>query len=697
MALGYHKKILVVDLSAESWHVEEPDDKIYRQYYGGYGLGAYYIYTHLKLGADPLGSDNILGICPGLFTGTASPFSGRYMVCGKSPLTGGWGNANSGGTFGPEIKKVGYDGIFIEGQAEKPTYLFIDGESIQLLDASELWGKDVIETEKLIEKVHGSRVKVACIGPSGENLSLISGIVNDSGRIAGRSGLGAVMGSKKLKAICIRRSKETEHLELHDKTALMNYIKQYNSKFKKMAKKGFMTKFITNMESFAPMLRLMKMSPDSFDSPSLAKMIIQMYSTAQLGTTSGTIVSSQIGDSPIKNFKGVGYKDFPMKSAKNLSGKKTKKLMKTQYGCFSCPARCGAILEYEELPYAEKETHRPEYETLSAFGSLILNDDLDLLLKLNEMLNRAGMDSISAGVVVAFVYECCEHGLLTIKDFKCVAYPEGFLPKWEDNTYLLQLLNMMINREGIGNILADGVQVASEKIPNSKNYAIHANGQEIPMHDARADPMLAVTYMADPTPGRHTAATLNMDKLGVKYFLEELGSFDVKEESDLGILQAKTAKFKQTIESNGLCIFALNMGAYPYLEILQAITGWDVNVDELLETGHRIQTIRQMFNAREGAIRHYITQRAIGSPPLKKGPLKDKTYDVELIAQDYYEAMGYEKNGVPKEETLKRLKLDFALEDLAHAKGVPAVLVNEYLKSESRKTFYTNVQPLSGG
>ncbi len=699
MPIGYHGKILVVNLSESNWKIETLSEEIYRQYYGGYGLGVYYIYTHLKPGVDPLGPENILGICPGLFTGTASPFSGRYMVCGKSPLTGGWGNANSGGTFGPEIKKAGFDGIFITGTAEKPMYLFIDGEQIQLLDASEFWGKDVVETEKAIEKVHGPRVKVACVGPAGENLSLISGIVNDSGRIGARSGLGAVMGSKKLKAVCLRRTKESGELDLYDKTELMNHIKQYNSKFKEMAKKGLMTKLMANMGSFAPLLRKFKIGTTSFDSPSMAKMIIQMFSASQLGTTSANIISSQMGDSPVKNFKGLGYKDFPTKSAKKIGGKKLKTLMKSQYGCFSCPARCGAILEYDALPYAEKETHRPEYETCASLGALILNDDLDLLIKANELLNRAGMDSISAGVVIAFVYECCEHGLLTEKDFKCESYPEGFLPKWGDNTYLLPLLEMIINREGLGDILADGTRLASEKIPGSKNYAMHANGQEIPMHDARMDPMLAVTYIADPTPGRHTAATLNLDKMSVKYFLDRLGTFEVKDENDLGVLQAKIAKFKQTIEANGLCILALNMGAYPYLEVIHAITGWDVSINELLETGYRIQTLRQMFSAREGAIRHYIPQRAIGSPPLTKGPLKGKSYDVELIVQDYYEAMGFEKNGIPKKETLALLNLDFAVSDLNNAKGVPESLENEYLKSQSKKVFNNPVkmQPLSGG
>ena len=711
MNIGYHKKVLLVDLSAHTWKEEELDDKIYRQYYGGYGLGVYYIYTHLKPGTDPLGPENILGFCPGLFTGTVAPFSGRYMVCGKSPLTGkgkdnmgvkstgGWGNANSGGTFGPEIKKVGFDAIFFHGKAEKPVYLFIDGKKIQILDATELWGKDVVETEKIVDKLHGNRIKVACIGPAGENLSLIAGIANDSGRIAARSGLGAVMGSKKLKAVCLRGSKETGNPKLYDKTELMNYVQQYHSRFKKMAKKGLMTKLLANMGRFSPVMRIMKIGTDAFDSPAISKIIIQMFSSSQLGTTSATLLSSQIGDSPVMNFKGVGYKDFPMKRAKNLDGNRLKKLMKKPYGCFSCPARCGAILEYEGLPYPEKETHRPEYETCASFGCLILNSDLDLLLKVNEFLNRVGMDTISAGGVIAFVNECCERGLLTEKDFKCAKYPSGFLPKWGDPTYILQILEMMTNREGIGDILADGVEVATNKIPGSQNFAMHSNGQEIPMHDVRMDPMLGVTYITDPTPGRHTAASLGLDKMSVKYFLDKLVKFEVSDEIDLGILQAKIAKFKQTIEATGLCIFALNMGAYPYLETIQAITGWEVSLDELLETGYRIQTLRQMFNAREGAIHHYIPQRAFGSPPLTKGPLKGNTFDLERIAQDYYEAMGFQRNGIPKKETLEFLNLDFAVPDLANAKGVPEVLENQYLKSQGKQVInYTGkIKPLGGG
>ncbi len=705
MPKGYHGKVLIVNLTEQKWHEEQFDEKIYRQYYGGYGLGVYYIYKHLKPGIDPLGEENILGFCPGLLTGSPVPFSGRVMVCGKSPLTGkgkvsdgqecsgGWGNANSGGTFGPEIKRAGYDAIFFEGIAAKPTYLLIDGTNISLVDAAEIWGKDAIETEKYIAKTHGSRVKVACIGPAGEKLSLIAGVVNDSGRLAARSGLGAVMGSKKLKALCIRGDTKANKIDYHDREDMMVHVKEYLARFRKLGKKGLMTKLVASMDMMAPLMRVMKIGNDAFDSPAMAKTVIQMFSAASLGTTVVNVTSTQNGDSPIKNFKGIGYKDFSPKHAKKFGGKKIRKMMKTPYGCFACPARCGAILEYEGLPYPEKETHRPEYETCIAFGGLILNDDLDLLLKVNELLNRAGMDTISAGSTIAFVYECCERGLLAKKDFICKDYPEGFLPSWTNQEYLLQILKMMINREGIGDILADGTRAASEKIPRSRKFSMAANGQEIPMHDPRLDPMLGVTYITDPTPGRHTAASLNFEMLGAKYFLLELGDMKPKDDSDLGILQAKTAKFHQTMEANGMCIFAANMGLFPYLQVMRALTGWDITYDELMETGHRIQTLRQMFNAREGAIRHEIPQRAIGSPPLAKGPLKNKSIDLESIAQVYYDSMGFETNGVPKKETLEKLSLDFAIADLKNAKGIPEPLVNDYITQDGKKN-EINTQPI---
>ncbi len=703
---GYFGKILVVNLSTkECKEVPIPED-VYRKFLGGYGLGAYYIYNNMEPNCDPMGPKNILGFCPGLLTGSPAPLTGRYVVCAKSPLTGkgirsngnvssgGWGNANSGGTFGPVIKKTGFDAIFFEGKADNPVYLLIDKKNIEIREANFLWGKDIIETEKKLKELHGSQFNIAAIGKAGENLSLIAGIVNDKGRIAARSGMGAVMGSKNLKALCLYG---TEKIKYYNKEILLSNTKEYLKMIKKNSKKGLITKMIPVLDRFVPLMRIMGMGM-GLDSPLMPKILTQMFGPSGLGTTSANVLSSQIGDTPIKNLKGVGFKDFPYKNAMNIRGKALRKHMKKKYGCFSCPIQCGAILEYEDLPYEEKTTHRPEYETSAAFGSLILNDNLDVIIKVNEYLNREGMDSISAGMTVAFVLECCENGILNKGDFKCEEYPDGFLPKWGESDYILPLVKLMVSREGIGDKLADGTKIAAEKISNSKQFAMNVNGQEIPMHDARMDPNLGLTYITDPTPARHTAASLNFE-MGIsgKYFMPEVKFIFPDAPYQQGLAQAIVAKFHQIIEGLGFCLFAVYFGKYPLLEILNALTGWDVDIDELFSIGHRIQTLRQMFNAREGAIRHEIPDRAVGNPPLSKGPLKGVKIVLEPLIAGYYNGMGFLNNGVPSEEILNKLGLDFCLKDLKEATG-DSSYINRSLESiDEDYNPNPKIVPLKGG
>jgi aldehyde:ferredoxin oxidoreductase len=344
---GVHGKILVVDLSSQQYQIEELPEEVYRRYLGGYGLGAYYLYQHIPPGSDPLGPDNILGFTPGLLTGTGAGFSGRWAVCAKSPLTGkgkrsngeysngGWGNANAGGTFGPAIKRAGFDAIFFKGQSEKPVYLLITQEGISLEDASFLWGKDTVETEEELMTKHGQRACVASIGPAGENLSLISGIVNDKGRIAARSGLGAVMGSRKLKAICLTANKKIEYAE---RPKVQELNKFYFARMKHFKSSKLVKAIGTNLDYFAPMMRVSKMglaAPGNI----IPRLMGTMFGGVALGTNMTSIISSQNGDSPVKNYKGVGYVDYPMKKAMKLRGKRLNELGRKQYGCFSCPLK----------------------------------------------------------------------------------------------------------------------------------------------------------------------------------------------------------------------------------------------------------------------------------------------------------------------------------------------------------------------
>ncbi|MBN2156240.1 MAG: hypothetical protein JW776_09365 [Candidatus Lokiarchaeota archaeon] len=693
---GIHGKILVVDLSSSITNDEMIDESIYRQYYGGYGLGVYYIYKNIVPCCDPLGPDNILGVLPGLLTGSPAPLTGRFIVCGKSPLTGkgsrkngkystgGWGNSNSGGMFGPSLRKTGYDGIFFHGISKHPVYLLLNQGVASIESAKEIWGKDCVQTEEILKKKHGKSCEIASIGQAGENLSLVSGIVTDGGRIAARSGLGAVMGSKKLKAICACGNTQ---LNYADKKSAFALAKEYNKKIQSYTSNKMINGFFPMLDRISPMLRLLK-SGLGGSGESFAKITTATFGGSKLGTTVANVLSVQTGDAPVKNFKGIGYKDFPFKKAMKLRGKRFKKLTKRKYGCFGCPVQCGAILEYENLPYEKKTTHRPEYETSASFGCMILCDDFDALMKINEFLNRVGMDSISAGNIVAFVMEAVENGILKQSDFKCTEYPDGFLPTWGAAQWVIPLLKLIVTREGIGDTLADGTMVASQKIPNTSEFVMHCNGQELPMHDPRFDPSVGLTYIIDPTPGRHTAASMNTEAgMGLSYFVDGLEFEDSKIPEEQAAYFANVVKFHQTYETLGLCMFSTNFGLYPYLQMMKAVFDWEVKPEELLKTGHRIQTLRQMFNAREGAIRHELSQRAIGNPPLTKGPTKGVTLDLEKLAFIYYKAMGYTEDGLPLETTLKELNLDFCVKDLAIAEGNSNRLKNEWIEEGNEVNF----------
>ena len=624
MPSGYMGKILWVNLSDETFKEEELPDEIYRQYIGGYGLAAKIIYDNLPIKADPLGPEAILGFFPGLLTGTVAPLSGRYMVAGKSPLTGTWGDANSGGYFGPEIKKCGYDGILFKGVANSPKYITIIGDEKQILDASEFWGLDTVETEEKLEEKHG-KVQVASIGQAGEKLSLISGIITDKGRAAGRSGLGAVMGSKKLKAIVLKGNKE---ISFDDKDALLKYTKEYNDR--------------VNNSKFRMLI------------------VFKTY-----GTTAGNVFMGTSGDTPIKNWGGYASEDFPLNKLNKISEMKIDKFKQKAYGCFSCPIRCGAIMKIPELGI--EETHRPEYETCASFGPLILNNDLMSIFTLNEMCNRACLDTISAGATVAFAIECFENGLINKDD------TGGLELTWGNSEAVIELLKKMINREGIGDILADGCKRASEKIgKGSEKFAITSMGQELGMHDSKYLRSLGFSYAFDPTPGRHTAASLDMSAAGPIADNKLIEGFilprRIKKMGDDRFEAHKLlASLFQFQSSLGLCMFSSMFRNYPLLKLIKAATGWDISIEELIKNGLRIQTLRQAFTIREGIIlaENELPGRAIGEPPFENGPHKGKTIDYKADYKGYCEKMGWNpENGYPLKKTLNDLNLDFVIKDL---------------------------------
>jgi aldehyde:ferredoxin oxidoreductase len=633
---AYLGKILVVDLTARTFEERAIPDAVYEQYLSGVGLAARISYDLIPAGANPLGPDNVLGFSSGLLTGTSALFAGRWMVTGKSPLTGGWGDANCGGNFGPAIKQCGYDAIFVRGVANEPVYLFADGNRVEVRSAAHLWGKDAVETEAALIAESGNvqRARVACIGEAGEKLSLISGILNDRGRLAARSGLGAVMGSKKLKAVLLVGSKPIPCADLPT-------VKRLSKECNAFVPKGELKlpAWIVAVAGWA-----MGASPRAIRLDGLSSLPI----FRKWGTSSGMQVGLLTGDTPVKNWNGVGA-DYPMKK---LNPVKISQNVIKRYHCYACPLGCGAI-SHGTGGFAE--THRPEYETIAVLGPMTLNADLDSIFYLNELLNRAGMDSISAGSVLAFAVNCFENGLISETD------TGGLCLTWGNTDAIILLAKKMIAREGFGDVLADGVKVAAQRVgKGADRFAIHAGGQELPMHDPKYDTGYGIHYIADPTPGRHTiGANTTYETLRlwtkVSWAPEIPATYPAAQkyvaDAEKGVHAAGCVLAKMLIDGAGLCNFGLMLGVdrFPMFEYLNAAAGWQKTPDEYMEIGRRVQTLRQMFNLREG-----VDPVQVRLPDAARG----KQFDVYAARKQTWRAFGWDpETGAPLEETVRRLGL----------------------------------------
>jgi len=635
-------KILLANLTTRTFEERAIPESVYKEYLSGVGLAARVSYDLIPAGADPLGPDNVLGFSSGLLTGTSALFAGRWMVTGKSPLTGGWGDANCGGNFGPAIKQCGYDAIFIRGAADEPVYLFADGNKVEIRSASHLWGKDTIETEAALIAASGypQRARVACIGEAGEKLSLISGIVNDRGRLAARSGLGAVMGSKKLKAVLLVGSKPIPCADLAE-------VKRLSKECNAFVPKGELN-LPTWLVAFAGWA--MGASPRAIRLDGLTSLPI----FRKWGTSSGMQVGLLTGDTPVKNWNGAAA-DYPVRK---LDPVKISEKIAKRYHCYACPLGCGGIMK--------DGSHRPEYETIAVLGPMMLNADLGSISEMNELFNRAGMDSISAGTVVSFAVNCFENGLITEDE------TGGLRLTWGNANAILQLAKMMISRTGFGDVLADGVKTAARRIGNGADrFAIHAGGQELPMHDPKYDTGYATHYIADPTPGRHTiGANMTYETLRlwtrVSWIPEIPATFPASQkyiaDAEKGIHAAGAALAKMLIDGGGLCNFGLMLGVdrFPLFEYLNAAADWQFTPDEYMEIGRRVQTLRQLFNLREGVDPTQVKLPGItyGEPHLQRGRLKKKKFDVYEARRQTWQALGWDpQTGVPLEETMQRLGL----------------------------------------
>jgi len=646
---GYTGKYGVVNLTEGTCETVEPSDDFYRKYLSGYGLGAAVISQRQAPGTDPLSSASHLGFCSGLLTGSGAPFSGRFMVVGKSPLTGGWGDANAGGFFSRELKRTGYDAVFFTGAASKPVWAYLTEKGVEIRDASALWGKDAVETQEAIRGELGDRkVQVAAIGMGGEKGSLISGVVTDGGRVAARSGLGAVMGSKGLKAVAVRGTQKVP-------VADPDRLKAITKRFLKEYRASKVTDRLT-VRSMNFMSRIIARTGISI--PAQTSTLRAIY--RRYGTPGLTVYSALTGDMPIKNWEGVGYRDYTFESALKNSDEQVIAYQERKYACHSCPLACGGIIDIQKGAYSGTQGHKPEYETLAAFGGLLLHDDLDTIIEINEMCNRAGIDTISTGTCIAFAIECFVKGIIDEKT------TGGLTLGWGKSDAILKLTEMIILREGLGHILADGVKRAAQTIgKDSEQFAMHAGGQELPMHDTRLDPGFGIAYQCEPTPGRHTISCFLYSNLfslekrfpGVRRMVKGTTG---KMAKDVQRYAAGTV-YTQLINSSGICLFGALTGPMPVVEYLNAVTGWDLSADDYFTTGERILNLRKAFTVREG-IRpkdQRLSDRAVGKPPLGGGPLKNVTIDMEALQDAFFQTVGWDPaTGGPTQEKLKELGIE---------------------------------------
>jgi aldehyde:ferredoxin oxidoreductase len=594
MAGGYMEKLLFVNLTTGDIKEETPEESLYRDFIGGYGVGARILYSQQKGGVDALGPENTLGIITGPLTGTPTPLGCRYAVLAKSPLTGGWGDANCGGEFGPYLKFAGYDGVFFTGIAPKPVYLFIDNGQAKLQDAVHLWGKGTLEAEDALKEELGKDIKVIAIGPAGEKLSLVSSIITHKGSAAGRSGLGAVMGSKKLKAVAVRGEAK---VPVADADATDRLRKEYLAVINKSPARN-------GLHSF--------------------------------GTCSHTDGSAHSGDTPVKNWGGVGVIEMP--DVSGLSKEHFNANVVSRGGCWHCPVACHGRLKEGVGEYEYPAgTKRPEYETAAAFGAMCLNTDAESIAMANHICNYYGLDTISTGTIIAFAMECYEHDIINKKD------TDGIELTWGNHRAMIAMTEKLARREGFGEVLADGVKKAAERIGRgAEEYAVHIGGQELGLHDPRFDfPGFAGTptsakYKMDAAPGRHTGG------FGPTHF---------------GWL---------VINAAGLCLHINTMvnGAEYAAEFLAPVTGWERSLEEILKCGERIEVMRHVFNLREGdnPINRKVHGRIIGQPPQKEGPLADVTADLD--AQVYWNLGAMDWDRVTAKPSRNRL-LGLGLNDVA--------------------------------
>lgn len=606
---GYQGRFLKVDLNTKTTEDMPLIEEDLKKFIGGATLAAKLIYDHVEKGMDPLSPNSPLIFATGPFTGTTIPMVSRYAVCGISPQTGYWGEATSGGSFPFRLKGSGYDGIFITGKADKPVYLHITAGSVQIKDAKHIWGKDSYETQKIIKDDLGeNRLSVACIGPAGERLAGYACIMNDRGRAAGRCGLGALMGSKNLKAVAVAGNNKPDLADA--------------DKIKELTKAA-QTAIRGNLLSVA----------------------FREYGT-QMYMDMGMV----LGDVPAKYFTKSVFQ------AEKVSGQALRQAYAVEnYACLGCPIGCGR--EVKDFRPDIKSIDGPEYETVGAFGPLCMNTDLDAVIEANHLCNVHGIDTISTGVSIAYAMYLFDLGVLT-------GDKAGMDIRWGDGKTIVKLVNMIINQEGIGKLLSQGTLAMAREFGRDEGEAAQVKGLEMPMHDSRAFSGLAISYATGPRGACHLKGDYYNVELGSA--IPELNVISGERMSAEGkaVSAANYQSLKDLFDALTLCKFA-PLPVTQICEILTNITGWECNPQDLLTAGDRSINIKRAINNKLGLSVEDDKLPKICLETLTEGSTAGQTPDMDRLLREYYEHRGWDlETGKPTEEKLIELGLTQAAKDL---------------------------------
>jgi aldehyde:ferredoxin oxidoreductase len=605
---GYAGKILYIDLKTGKNQTEKLNMEYAKKYIGGIGLGMRLWLDNSKPNTDPLSPDNPLILTLGPTSGTMFPTGGNgHAFVAKSPETFAIGEAVAHGTFGAELKRAGYDAIILKGKAERPTYLWVDDDSVQLLDASHLMGKSPSETEETIKTELGDYyVRVAAIGTAGEKLTRIACIINEKTRAAGRTGLGAVMGSKNLKAIAVRG---THDIIPAEPDQFMDMVRDFHERMKGPATKKYRT----------------------------------------LGTPENVLVHNALHCMPTRNYNNAHFEEADKVSGEVLNEKFVAKII----GCNSCAMRCEHEVVIPEGPYKGTMT-RMEYETLWAMGPYCGISRLDTIIKAMELANYYGMDAISTGVIAAFAMDCYENGILTKKDL------DGIEANFGNSEALIQLIEKIGKREGIGDILAEGVRIAAKKIgKGAEKLAQHIKGLEVTGYDLRCLKTAALGFAVSFRGADH-------NRHGA-YAFDVKGKVDrLKAEKGRGKMVKDMEDMYAVIDSLIICKFSRGTyykGLEEMAKLYNKVTGIEMSGKELKRCGERINTVARLINIREGLGRKDDTLpwKVMNVPIPDEGPVQGAVVtkkELNLLLDDYYTSRGWTLKGVPTAPKLKELGME---------------------------------------